>query len=183
MFKKAKEWIRCGLFIGHLKSTMREKRLSADQEQQEFIRGKRNINHLPNSWDTQWIKRPKKSWKEKSKNKHQYDKVYHTLSEKVNDHSKLNEKFEEEQFLFLLKNRYKDNWYYFYYAQDKNEKIDLNSLYSISYKNLWYEVAERLVKEDKLEVIYYTHTWDFNNFGIVETRTRNFIIAVRLKKI
>ena len=48
MFKKAKEWIRYGLFVGHLKSTMREKRLSADVEQQEFIRGKRNINHLQN---------------------------------------------------------------------------------------------------------------------------------------
>ena len=107
MFKKAKEWIRYGLFVGHLKSTMREKRLSADQEQQEFIRGKRNINHLPNSWDTQWIKRPRKSWKEKSKNKHQYDKVYHTLSEKVNDRNFLKEKFDEEEFLFLLRNRYK----------------------------------------------------------------------------
>ena len=182
MFKRAKEWIRNGLFIGHLKSTMKEKRRSADIEEQQFIRGKRNVNHLLNSWDTQWIRRPRKSWKEKSKNKHQYDPVYHTLKEKVNDHGKLNEKFEEEQFLFLLKNRYKDDWYYFYYTQDKNEKIDLNSLYSISYKNSWYEVAKRLVKKDKLEVIYYTHTWDFNNFGIVETRTKNFIIAVKLKK-
>lgn len=182
MFKKAKEWIRCGLFVGHLKSTMREKRLSADQEQQEFIRGKRNINHLPNSWDTQWIKRPRKSWKEKSKNKHQYDKVYHTLSEKVNDRNFLKEKFDEEEFLFLLRNRYKDKWYYFYYNEDKNGKIDLNDLYKISYNNDWYDVADRLVKAGRIDAQLYTHTWDFDNFGIIERRSRNFIIAVKLKE-
>jgi hypothetical protein len=182
MFKKAKEWIRNGLSIGRFKSVMEEKRLSADLEQQEFIRGKRNLNHLPDSWNTQWIKRPKKSWKEKSKNKHQYDQVYHTLSEKVRGiNFELRDKFEENEFLFLLKTKFKNDWYYFYYAQDKNGKIDLKDLYSISFENSWYEVSERLIKADKLEAIYYTHTWDFDNFGIIERRTKNFILAVRLK--
>lgn len=181
MFKQTKNWIRNGLSIGHLKSVMREKRLSADLEQQEFIRGKRTLNNLPDSWNTQWIRRPEKSWKEKSKNRHQYDKISHTLSEKVHGlNFALRNKFEEEEFLFLLKTKFKNNWYHFQYRFDENGKIDLKDLYSISFENDWYEVAERLIKNNKLEAMYYTHTWDFDNFGVIERRSKDFIIAVKL---
>jgi hypothetical protein len=180
MFKQVKEWIRCGLHISHFKSVRRERLLSVDEEHKPYIRSKRSTNYLPNSWDTQWIRRPKKSWKERSKNKHQYDKVYHTLSEKVNNYE-LKDQFDEEEFLFLLKNRYKDNWYYFHYTYNEAGKIDLNNLYSVVHNNTWYDAAERLVKQNKLDVQYYTHSWTFDNFGVIETRTKNFITAVKLK--
>ena len=180
MFKKVKEWIRAGLYIGHLKTTLREKKKSVDEEHKPFIRGKRTTNNLPNSWNTQWIRRPKKSWKEKTKNKHQYDQIQHTLSENVNNWD-LNEQFEEEQFLFLLNKKYKNEWYYFHYTYNENEKIDLNNLYSIVHNNTWYNAAERLVKQNKLDVQYYTHSWTFDNFGVIETRTKKFITAVKLK--
>ena len=102
MFKQVKEWIRFGLNIGRFKSVRKERLLSVDEEHKPYIRSKRSINYLPNSWDTQWIRRPKKSWKEKSKNKHQYDKVYHTLSEKTRDRGALNDEFEENELLFLF---------------------------------------------------------------------------------
>jgi hypothetical protein len=179
MFKQVKEWIRCGLNVSHFKSVRRERLLSVDEEHKPYIRGKRSTNYLPNSWDTQWIRRPKKSWKERSKNKHQYDKVYHTLSEKVNNYE-LKDQFDEEEFLFLLKNRYKDNWYYFHSETDI-KKMNLNTLYNIIWRHTWYQVAERLVEKGKLEAITYDHLWEFNDFGIIEKRSKTFILAVKLK--
>ena len=58
----------------------------------------------------------------------------------------------------------------------------MNDLYKISYNNDWYDVADRLAKAGRIDAQFYTHTWDFDNFGIVERRSRNFIIAVKLKE-
>lgn len=179
MFKQVKEWIRCGLNIGRFKSVRKERLLSVDEEHKPYIRSKRSINYLPNSWDTQWIRRPKKSWKEKSKNKHQYDKVYHTLSEKTRDRGALNDEFEENELLFLLKTKYKNKWYYFNFETDKNGKIELDKLYNVRFSDQWYEVAERLVKKNKIKAKFYTHSWEFNYFGTIEIRTREFITAIK----
>ena len=182
MFKQVKEYIKAGLNIGHHKSVMNEKRLSVDDEQIPFIRGKRKYNQLPDSWNTQWIVRPKKSWKEQSKNKHQYDKIYHTLSEKTHSYNwSLRDKFEEDELLFLLKTKFKNDWYYFQYKCDENGKIDLKELYNVKFENQWYDVAERLVKSGKVEAKFYKHSWTFDNFGTIEEHSKNFIVAIKLK--
>lgn len=179
MFKQVKEWIRNGLSISTFKSCMNEKRSSVDNEWKEFIRPKRSINNLPDSWNTQWIRRPKRSWKEKSKNKHQYDKIHHTLKEKTNNFGKLRDQFEEDELIFLLKTKYKDKWYYFNFELDKNGKIDVNKLYNVCFNDHWYSVAERLLAKKKIKAKLYTHTWEFNDFGKIKTRSRQFITAIK----
>lgn len=171
MFKKAKEWIRNGLYIGHY-GNYQEIKQNSDEEHKPYVRGKRK--NLPDGYiNTKWIKRPK-SWKDISKNNKQYKNYNKNIHED-------NDLFEEQQFLFLLENKYKDKWYYFYYNCDKNGKVDFNQLWHCVWNNHWYSVADRLIKKKKLDAQFYTHTWTFNDFGEPQKKSVNYIIAVKLK--
>lgn len=172
MFKKAKDWIRNGLYIGKY-GNYQEKKLNQDEEHKPFVRGKRQ--NLPDGYtDTKWIKRPK-SWKDISKN----DKQYKNYNKSITENKEL---YEEEQFLYLLKTKYKNNWYYFYYNCDDKGKVDFNQLWKGIWNDQWYSVADRLIKKKKLDAQYYIRKWGIESHDKSKTKNIKYITAVKLKQ-
>ena len=95
----------------------------------------------------------------------------------------MNEELQEEQdLLFMLEKKYKNDWYYFCYPDFDANNPDLYSLYETEFSNHWYNPAERLIKKGKLEAKYFTHSWDFNDFGKKITKSIKFISAIKLKE-
>lgn len=167
--KWAKEIYRFDWWIGKGKSTQNEKKANSDPEVKSYIRAKRQTNNLPDCWDTRWI--PKiKNWKHRSKVKHQYDK--HKINS-VEANAFYNNAAIRQQLLFDLRS---GDWiqvqaysgcrtYYHVYDYDR------------------FEMAEKLVEEGLVEPMYKTITWDFDDFGTIITRSKQELIAIRLKTI
>lgn len=179
--KKAKDWIRYGLSISKY-NNLQEKKLCEDDEHKPYIRGKRRKNYLPDSYTyTRWIHRPgHMSWKTISKNKKQYYPHKKSYNELVTyDNTQL---YEEEQFLYLLKKKYKNDWYYFYYTLNDNGSVDLNKLFNVRFENYWYDTAERLVNKGILIGQYYTHKWTFNDCGTIQIKSAKYLTAVKIKE-
>ena len=153
-------------------SSKREKALSLDEDHKKYIRAKRNKNHLPDSWsDTRWI--PKiKSWKNRSKVSHQYEK--HVQSEfELNtfyDNIKL-----KQDFLFKLKTLYNKDGIGWYYFVDKDEAKWFNP----QIKD-FYSIAIELCEEGLVigDIIY--NTWTFVDFGKEKTFYKKILLKCRI---
>jgi hypothetical protein len=59
-------------YCRRFKTVMNEKRVA--QRDEEYIRGKRKTNNLPNpwGWEEKWRKDNHKSWKDRTKRRHQW---------------------------------------------------------------------------------------------------------------
>ena len=162
MFKLAKEIFRINKHVGNY-STIQEKRISLDEIHKPYVRSKRSCNNLPDSYsNTRWIHRIK-NWKHKSKVKHQWEKHKKTLTEL--DICENNKALKNE-FLYILKTKYKNSWYEFNFLNN----------------DFYYYIAVDLVNENKLEGKFIIKTWNFNDFNILKTYSRKILIAVKLKE-
>lgn len=158
-------------------SSKKEKCLSADPENKEYIRAKRNLKHLPDSWtNTRWIHKVK-SWKKRSKKKHQYEK--HVQSEYELNSFYNNVKLKQE-FLFKLETLYKKDgigWYYFpIYIYNGNYYYH----YVTNYREHYYDVALELYKEGLIYGECYINKWKFVDFGIEKEYTQEVLIKCRI---
>jgi hypothetical protein len=59
------------IWIRQKSCCMDERRAYYDEDHRQYVRPKRNPNHLPDSWDTRFIHR-EKSWKNRARKKKQY---------------------------------------------------------------------------------------------------------------
>lgn len=174
MLKLAKEIFRFPKWTRSY-SSIQEKRLSLDEMHKPFIRKKRSFNNLPDCWtNTRWIHRfGNCSWKKRSKVKHQWEKHKKTLTEL--DICEKN-KAKKEQFLFLLKTKYKNSWYYFKFTENVRKKN-----YDFYSNEINYSIANELVNENILEGKFYLKTWEFIDFGEKKVFSKKILIAVKLK--
>ena len=162
MFKLAKEIFRINKYAGNY-SSIQEKRISLDEMHKPYVRSKRSCKNLPDSYThTRWIHRIK-NWKHKSKVKHQWEKHKKTLTEL--DICENNKALKNE-FLYILKTKYKNSWYEFNFLNN----------------DFYYYIAVDLVNENKLEGKFIIKTWNFNDFNILKTYSRKILIAVKLKE-
>lgn len=162
MFKLAKEIFRINKYAGNY-SSIQEKRISLDEMHKPYVRSKRKSKNLPDSYThTRWIHRIK-NWKHKSKVKHQWEKHKKTLTEL--DICENNKALKNE-FLYILKTKYKNSWYEFNFLNN----------------DFYYYIAVDLVNENKLEGKFIIKTWNFNDFNILKTYSRKILIAVKLKQ-
>lgn len=162
MFKLAKEIFRINKHVGNY-STIQEKRINLDEMHKPYVRSKRKSKNLPDSYsNTRWIHRIK-NWKHKSKVKHQWEKHKKTLTEL--DICENNKALKNE-FLYILKTKYKNSWYEFNFINN----------------DYYYYIAVDLVNENKLEGKFIIKTWNFNDFNILKTYSRKILIAVKLKE-
>ena len=167
MFKLAKEIFRINKHVGNY-SSIQKKRISLDEMHKPYVRSKRSCKNLPDSYThTRWIHRIK-NWKHKSKIKHQWEKHKKTLNEL--DICE-NNKALKNQFLYILKTKYKNSWYEFIYLNDTN-------LWSY---DVYYSIAIELVQDGILEGKFFNKTWNFEDFGILKTYSKKILIAVKLK--
>ena len=82
------------------------------ERDKEYIRAKRNKNHLPDSWtDTRWIRRSK-SWKARSKANHQYEKRDYSNFELNYFYENAKKKEELLYKLYILKKSNPNAWRY-----------------------------------------------------------------------
>lgn len=154
--KFAKEIVRFGGWVSKHRNQS-EIRDACDPEVKEFIRAKRNKNHLPcyDNTDTRWIDISKfKSWKGRAKVKHQWESHNKTKDE-LNEYE--NYKWDKDQFLYKLQQECTNNeWYKIYLKKFKYEKIGSEpEVYGYTYTN--YDegkVIDELIKENKLDVEY-----------------------------
>ena len=80
--KVAKPVVNLDCWISSKSCCMQERRQACDKEIEPYVRPKRNMVHLPDSWDTRWIKvKMFRSWKHRCKKKHQWEKHKQTPQE------------------------------------------------------------------------------------------------------
>ena len=163
--KFAKEIVRIGGWISE-HGNQREIRDACDPEVKEFIRPKRNKNHLPcyDNTGTRFIDISKfKSWKGRAKVKHQWESHNKTKDE-LNRYE--NYKWDKDQFLYKLQKECPNNeWYKIPLIKlEDGELYSERKGYAYTYEN--YEegyVIDELIKDDKLEVEYKEWTvWIYN---------------------
>ena len=97
----------------------------------------------------------------------------------------MNEELQEEQdLLFMLEKKYKNDWYYFCYEQPNNEdsRTVAYILYNTVYANHWYAPAERLIKKGKLDVQYFDFQWKVPDIKKDKLKNTKFISAIKLKE-
>ena len=69
-------------WIGRKSCCSSERKQACDKDIKPYIRPKRNINYLPDSWNTKWINvRQFRNWKHRCKKKHQWEKHKQTPDE------------------------------------------------------------------------------------------------------
>lgn len=169
-FKSAKLVVRIGNWVRSCRKMIHgETKFSVDPEHLPFIRGKRRKSHLPNTWDTQWI--PKfKSWKDRSKVKHQWEK-HEKSKEELNKY--YNYSWDKDQLLFRLKN-YKGDWYYLCDESLDGYFTALDRVFA----------AEELERDGLVEVLRDYKRWkfyDMNGKVIIHQSKKKEILAIRLK--
>ena len=168
MFEKLAKFIfRRGWYVGSGIKTYNERKKGCDSEIQQYIRPKRSYKNLPDNWtDTHLIKLDK-SWKKRSKVRHQWEK--HKLSKFEQDELYDNYTFTKQQLLFKL---------------SKKSVIYICDLNSESFRPVDYTIynaAEQLVKDDIVDPIYEIKTWTFNDFGQDQIHTRQILIGIKAK--
>ena len=101
-YKLAKEIVRLGKWVRHYGNN-KEIRDATDPETKNFIRPKRNVNHLPcyDNTGTRFIDISKfKNWKNRSKVKHQWED-HNKSSKELNTYE--DQKWNKDQLLYKLK--------------------------------------------------------------------------------
>lgn len=163
--KFAKEIVRIGGWISK-HGNQSEIRDACDPEVKEFIRAKRNKNHLPcyDNTGTKFIDISKfKSWKGRAKVKHQWES-HNKTKEELNKYE--NYKWDKDQLLYKLQQECPNNeWYEVplrkYRRTTHLRKLENGELYSerkgyaYTYAD-YYEgnAIDELIKDDKLDVEY-----------------------------
>lgn len=154
-------------------SHKKEKSLCDDSEHKFFIRAKRNKNHLPDSWThTRWIPRFK-SWKNRSKVKHQYEK--HKLSDYELDTFYENLKIKQNLIYKLITLYKKDGIGWLEFSELESNRYIMSDI-NVNY----YLVAFNLCEEGILIGEYIIHTWTFFDFGKEQTYTKKFLKRCRI---
>ena len=128
--KIAKPVITLEIYSGSKSCCMTERRKSLDEDHKPYVRAKRNSTHLPDSWDTKWIKvKEFRNWKRRCKKQHQWEKHKQTPEE-----------------IKTVTGKYPDEYILYIYAQIKWVRID----------TFHKEDVERLIEEGKLQAGYIT---------------------------
>ncbi len=139
----------------------REKQLAVDEMHKPYVRAKRSITNLPDTYlRTRWIPIVK-NWKHRAKVKHQWEK--HKISNEEAD------KFDK-------------------YG---SEKIKLRSLLNALPPNEWfyikeyccyeYSAAMEMIINDEVEAYFETSQNEFIDFGVKKIYTGTQLIAIRNK--
>lgn len=175
--KFAKEIVRIGGWVSKY-GNQSEIRDACNPEVKEFIRAKRNKNHLPcyDKTGTRWIDISKfKSWKGRAKVKHQWESHNKTKDE-LNGYE--NYKWDKDQFLYKLQQECPNNeWYEIHLKKFKYEKIASEpEVYGYTYTN--YDegkVIDELIKENKLDVEYkewkvWLYNWKYEEWTLKECK-------------
>lgn len=200
--KNSKEVVREGLNVRHYKNH-REHEQSVDPENKEYIRPARNKNNLPSSLNagTKLIDVSKfKSWKNRSKVKHQWE--HHKKSpNELNNFE--NMKWDKKQFIFNYNKNCKENeWFEIPIKKIKTPLFNkLAKTFKIKYKDLEKdpiirnlnddnyiyvnkqigEVAEKLVNEGVFEgEWFYWNRQYYNPAGEVITKEMKLLLKVKM---
>lgn len=169
--KIAKLIYKFDIWVRHF-SCKKEKALSLDEDHKQYIRAKRNKNHLPDSWtDTRWISKIK-SWKNRSKVKHQYEP--HVQSEYELNYFFNNLKLKQD-FLFKLKTLYNKDGIGWYFFTDKENLKTFNP----SEKD-YYDIAIELCEEGLAIGDIIINSWTFIDFGTEKQYTQKILSKCRI---
>ena len=139
----------------------REKHLAVDEMHKPYIRAKRNISNLPDTYTrTRWIPIIK-NWKHRAKVNHQWEK--HKIS---NEEADKFDKYgsEKNKLLSLLNALPPDEW-----------------LYIKHYVCYEYSAALDMVINDEVEGYFETWQNKFNDFGVKKIYAGTELIAIRKK--
>lgn len=158
IYRLFNKWIR------HI-HIIKETKIASNPETKKYIRAKRNIHNLPDTWNTQWIKKIK-SWKARSKKPHQYNK--HKMS---NDEINYfyNNAFNQQELLYILSKLKDDEWLE---IQTKDKQIISG----------YYKSALELYEKGIIDGQCICNQWEFNDYGHIKIFKEKILLRVRLLK-
>lgn len=143
----------------------KELKESSDLENKKYIRASRNRNNLPNTYNTQWIKKIK-NWKHRSKKQHQYEK--HKLSKGELNYY-YNYMDDQQELLFILSKLKEDEWYE---VETEDQKV----------LTCYYNAAKALYESGIVDGECIELSWEFNYFGTTEIYKQNILLRIRMFK-
>lgn len=150
--------VKMRLILKHLMrkfSSYQEKKLSVSEEHKPYVRSKRNLKNLPNSYtDTRWI--PKiKSWKHASKAKHQYEKGTEAKAEV----EAIKDPWYEEKLIlrYKLSKLKPDEWLYIN-VSDRSARFAANEMLLANEIEGFYEVTVNEFYDFNVKKLSYEFT-------------------------
>ena len=143
----------------------KELKASSDNENKKYIRASRNTKNLPNTYNTQWIKKIK-SWKHRSKKHHQYET--HKMS-KGELNAFYNNMFDQQELLFILSKLKEDEWYE---VESEDRKI----------LTPYYDAAKALYEAGLVDGECIELSWEFDYFGTSEIYKQNVLLRITMFK-